>query len=358
MKRTPLYQEHVKLGAKMSAYAGYEMPIEYAGLVTEHHAVRNDAGVFDVSHMGEFVVEGNDAARFVDYVTTGKASALSKGAILYTFFLNERGGVVDDLLVYREGDEAFLLVVNAANMEKDFSHLEGLRSGFDIVLRNISDDVAQLALQGPSAEAYLKKLTDYDLSSIKTFHFAKNVPIAGELAMVSRTGYTGEDGFEIYTKGDVQKLWQALLDLGVTPVGLGARDTLRFEAGLPLYGNELGEDVTPLEASLSFFVKLDKDDFVGKNALVHQKERGVPRAIAGIELTGRGMLRHGFVVKSEDGREIGTITTGYLSPTLGKVIANAMILSDVKKLGKHVQIETKRKTLEGVIIDKRFLRKK
>ena len=357
MKRTPLYEEHVRLGAKMSEYAGYEMPIEYAGLVAEHHAVRKDAGLFDVSHMGEFVARGKDAARFVDYVVTGKASELEPGAILYTFFLNDRGGVVDDLLVYREGEDAFLLVVNAANMEKDFCHLEGLTEGFDLDLQNISDEVAELALQGPNAEHFLAKLTEYDLASIKPFHFVKGVEVAGESCLVSRTGYTGEDGFEIYTKGDVRAIWRALIDAGVTPVGLGARDTLRFEAGLPLYGNELGEDITPLEAGLGFFVKLDKDDFVGKDALVRQKETGVPRALAGIELTGRGMLRHGFVVK-EDGREIGTITTGYLSPTLGKVIANALIEAGAKKLGATVEIETKRKTLEGVIIDKRFLRKK
>lgn len=357
MKRTPLYEEHVRLGAKMSEYAGYEMPIEYAGLVAEHHAVRKDAGVFDVSHMGEFVVRGKDAARFVDYVVTGKTSELATGAILYTFFLNDRGGVVDDLLVYREGEDAFLFVVNAANLEKDFRHLEGLTEGFDLELQNISDAVGQLALQGPNAEKFLAKCTDYDLPSIKPFHFAHGVEIAGEPCLVSRTGYTGEDGFEIYTKGDVKKIWRALIDVGVTPVGLGARDTLRFEAGLPLYGNELGEDITPLEAGLGFFVKLDKDDFVGKDALVRQKEAGIPRALAGIELTGRGMLRHGFVVK-KDGREIGTITTGYLSPTLGKVIANALIEADAKKLGATVEIETKRKTLEGVIIDKRFLRKK
>lgn len=357
MKRTPLYEEHVRLGAKMSEYAGYEMPIEYAGLVAEHHAVRKDAGLFDVSHMGEFVARGKDAARFVDYVVTGKASELEPGAILYTFFLNDRGGVVDDLLVYREGEDAFLLVVNAANMEKDFCRLEGLTEGFDLDLQNISDEVAELALQGPNAEHFLAKLTEYDLASIKPFHFVKGVEVAGESCLVSRTGYTGEDGFEIYTKGDVLAIWRALIDAGVTPVGLGARDTLRFEAGLPLYGNELGEDITPLEAGLGFFVKLDKDDFVGKDALVRQKETGVPRALAGIELTGRGMLRHGFVVK-EDGREIGTITTGYLSPTLGKVIANALIEAGAKKLGATVEIETKRKTLEGVIIDKRFLRKK
>lgn len=357
MKRTPLYEEHVRLGAKMSEYAGYEMPIEYAGLVAEHHAVRKDAGLFDVSHMGEFVARGKDAARFVDYVVTGKASELEPGAILYTFFLNDRGGVVDDLLVYREGEDAFLLVVNAANMEKDFCHLEGLTEGFDLDLQNISDEFAELALQGPNAEHFLAKLTEYDLASIKPFHFVKGVEVAGESCLVSRTGYTGEDGFEIYTKGDVLAIWRALIDAGVTPVGLGARDTLRFEAGLPLYGNELGEDITPLEAGLGFFVKLDKDDFVGKDALVRQKETGVPRALAGIQLTGRGMLRHGFVVK-EDGREIGTITTGYLSPTLGKVIANALIEAGAKKLGATVEIETKRKTLEGVIIDKRFLRKK
>lgn len=357
MKRTPLYEEHVRLGAKMSEYAGYEMPIEYAGLVAEHHAVRKDAGLFDVSHMGEFVARGKDAARFVDYVVTGKASELEPGAILYTFFLNDRGGVVDDLLVYREGEDAFLLVVNAANMEKDFCHLEGLTEGFDLDLQNISDEFAELALQGPNAEHFLAKLTEYDLASIKPFHFVKGVEVAGESCLVSRTGYTGEDGFEIYTKGDVLAIWRALIDAGVTPVGLGARDTLRFEAGLPLYGNELGEYITPLEAGLGFFVKLDKDDFVGKDALVRQKETGVPRALAGIELTGRGMLRHGFVVK-EDGREIGTITTGYLSPTLGKVIANALIEAGAKKLGATVEIETKRKTLEGVIIDKRFLRKK
>lgn len=357
MKRTPLYEEHVKLGAKMSEYAGYEMPIEYAGLVAEHHAVRKDAGLFDVSHMGEFVVQGKDAARFVDYVVTGKASELDPGAILYTFFLNKDGGVVDDLLVYREGDDAFLLVVNAANMEKDFRHLEGFTKGFDLDLRNLSEDVSELALQGPNAEMYLARLTDDDLSTLGSFRFAKDITVAGETCLVSRTGYTGEDGFEIYTKGDVLAIWSALLDAGVTPIGLGARDTLRFEAGLPLYGNELGEDITPLEAGLGFFVKLDKDDFVGKEALVRQKETGVPRALAGIELTGRGMLRHGFVVK-KDGREIGTITTGYLSPTLGKVIANALIEADAKKLGATVEIETKRKTLEGVIIDKRFLRKK
>lgn len=359
-KKTPLYDEHVKLGGKVVDYAGWYLPVQYEGLIAEHEAVRNAAGLFDVSHMGEIVVKGKDALAYLQYLLTNDISSIEDDQIIYTMMCYPDGGVVDDFLVYKYDDEEYLLVVNAANTEKDFKWMIDNKKDFNIIIENISDQIGEVAIQGPKSEEILQKLTDTDLSKIKPFHFDRKVVVSGIECMVSRTGYTGEDGFEVYSPAEgIVKIWQDLLDAGkdegIKPTGLGCRDTLRFEAGMPLYGNEISKEITPLEGGLKFFVKLDKEeDYIGKEALNKQWNEGLKRRVAGFEVLGRGIPRSGYEVY-KDGEKIGHVTTGYMSPTLKKNIGVALIKTEETELGNEIDIMIRNKPVKAVIIKRRFL---
>ena len=360
-KQTALYDVHVKSGGKIVDYAGWQLPIQYEGLIAEHESVRNTVGIFDVSHMGEVEVKGKDAFNFVQNLITNDISVLENNQILYSLMCYGDGGIVDDLLVYKFSNDYFYLVINAGNIDGDYQWMLDNKGSYDVDIKNISDTISEVALQGPLAEKTLQKLTDTDLSKLKFFYCDRNVSIKGINCLVSRTGYTGEDGFEIYTSPeDIKDIWHSIMEAGeeynIKPAGLGARDTLRFEATLPLYGHEISKDITPLEAGLSFFVKLDKD-FIGKEALVKQKEEGIPRKLIGFEMKERGIPREGYKVKSNDDI-IGFVTTGYFSPTLKKNIGLALIDSKYATLGDTIDILIRNKPAKAEIISKRFYNKK
>lgn len=361
-KRTPLYDEHVKLGGNVVEYAGWALPVQYEGLIPEHEAVRNAVGLFDVSHMGEIVIKGKDALAFVNYLMTNDITTIVDNQVIYTFMCYPHGGVVDDLLVYRFNNEYFYLVVNAANVDKDFEWISNHKGDFDVEIENISDTVGEVAIQGPLAEKTLQKLTDTDLSQIKFFYLQRNVVIDGVNCMVSRTGYTGEDGFEVYTDNEgIVKVWNSILEAGkefdIKPCGLGCRDTLRFEASLPLYGHEMSEEVTPLEGGFKYFVKLKKEsDFIGKEELTKQWDAGLERKLAGFELIGRGIPREGYEI-FKDGEKIGYVTTGYMSPTLKKSIGNALIKTEHTALDTEIDVMIRKKLVKAKIISKKFLNK-
>lgn len=361
LKRTALYDEHVKMEGKIVDFAGWELPIQYEGLVPEHEAVRNACGIFDVSHMGEVTVEGKEAEAFVQNLVCNNVKTLVDNQIMYALMSYEHGGIVDDLLVYKYNTEKFLLVINASNVDKDFAWMQENSKEFDVTLVNISDDVSEVALQGPNAQALLQNLSGKDLSEIGFFFFDGELEIAGAKCIVSRTGYTGEDGFEIYTNHeDIVKVWNAIFEVGekygLKACGLGCRDTLRFEAALPLYGNEINDNITVLEAGLSYFTKLDNDDFIGKSVLVKQKEDGIPRKLVGFELIDKGVPRHEYPVLFE-GEEIGFVTTGYKSPTLGKTIGLALIKSEYAGIGKEFDVQIRKNTAKAVQISKKFYQK-
>jgi len=362
-KKTPLYDEHIRLGGKIIDYAGWFLPVQYVGLIEEHEAVRNNAGIFDVSHMGEIAVKGEDAFDYLQYLLTNDLSKLTDNQVMYTFMCYPHGGVVDDLLVYKYNQEEYLLVVNAANIDKDFKWMIDNKKGYNIIIENLSEQIGEVALQGPKAQVILQKLTDFDLSELKFFYLKRDVNIAGVNTMISRTGYTGEDGFEIYAKGeDIVKVWKSILEAGeeygLKPAGLGSRDTLRFEASLPLYGHEISEEVTPLEGGFKFFVKLNKvQDFIGKEALSRQWNEGLKRKLAGFEMIGRGIPREGYEIFKGD-KKIGYVTTGYMSPTLKKNIGNALIDAEETELGNEIDIMIRNKPVKAKIIDKKFLKNK
>jgi glycine cleavage system T protein (aminomethyltransferase) len=324
LRRTPLYEEHKSLGARLVDFSGWEMPVQYQGIKAEHQAVRRAAGLFDVSHMGEAVFRGPDAERAVQRLVTRDASRLDEGQAGYSAVCYEDGGTVDDVIVYRRPDD-FIIVVNAANREKDLEHFRSNIKDLDVDLADESDDWALLALQGPEAAGLLQDLTDANLSNLKAFRFIE-AEISGAGTIVSRTGYTGEDGFEIFVRpDDAPRLWRELLEAGATPAGLGARDTLRLEAGMCLYGNELDPETTPLEAGIGFAVHLDKEqEFIGQDALRKEKEEGLRKKLVGFEVEGRGIARHDHPVKVED-ETVGRVTSGTLSPTLNKAIGLALV---------------------------------
>jgi aminomethyltransferase len=318
MKKTPLYEKHIQLKGKMIDFGGWSLPVEYTGIIPEHEAVRTKAGIFDVSHMGEITVKGEDSEKYLQMLLTNDISLLNNNQIAYTTMCYPHGGVVDDLLVYKYSNTDYLLVVNASNTEKDYQWMKENIFGNTEIL-NVSENYAQLALQGPLAEAILQKLTRKNLNEIEFYYFSDNVKIGNIEALVSRTGYTGEDGFELYFAYDkAEEMWDMILeagkDEGLIPAGLGSRDTLRFEASLPLYGHELDENITPLEAGLGFFVKLNKENFIGKEALAKQKSEGLQRKIVGFEMIDRGIPRNNYEVYAE-GKKIGYVTTGSFSPT-------------------------------------------
>ena len=360
LKRTCLFDVHEKLNAKMFEFAGWEMPLEYTSAVKEHEHVRKSAGLFDVSHMGEVEVRGDGAQQFIQYLITNDVSNLKADEILYSPMCYENGTTVDDLLVYKRGQNDYLLIINAGNIDKDYEWIVENSKKFNVETKNISDKVAQLALQGPLAEEILSKLTNQDLSQIEFYKFKQNVDVCGEPCIVSRTGYTGEDGFEIYCDKNVaQKIWNAILEEGkerVVPAGLGARDTLRSEVNLPLYGHEISEEIPPLEAGLSIFVKLDKDDFIGKDSLKALKESGNARKLVAFELTGKGMVRGGYDVEI-DGEVVGFVTTGLKSPTLDKFIGMAIIDSDKARVGQEIGIRVRKKLVPAVIVKRPFYKK-
>jgi aminomethyltransferase len=361
LKRTPLFSVYARYGAKTIDFSGWELPVQFSGIKEEHEAVRTRAGLFDVSHMGEFVVKGNDSLAFLQKMMTNDVAKLADGRAQYTLMCYEDGGTVDDLLIYKKADGHYLLVVNAANIKKDFEWLNKHLFG-DVELVDISQEIAQLALQGPLAEQVLQKLTDTDLSAIKFFAFQDGVNLNGVKALVSRTGYTGEDGFEIYCRAeDAVPLWESILEAGkeegVLPCGLGARDTLRFEATLPLYGQELSKDITPIEAGLGFAVKTNKDvDFIGKDVLKKQKEEGTARKLVGIEMVDRGIPRHGYKVFFKE-EEIGWITTGTQSPTLKKNIGLALIKTEFTEIDTEVEVEIRGKRLKAKVIATPFYKR-
>jgi len=330
LRKTPLYDEHVRLGARLVPFGGFAMPVQYpSGIRAEHESVRSAAGLFDVSHMGEFRVEGPGAVDLVSHLTTNDPARLSVGQAQYSTMCAEDGGVLDDLVVYRLGDELFRLVVNAANIAGDWTHVAGVaasESGFDAEVENRSEEVALLALQGPAAEAILAPLASVPLQPIGFYRFAEG-EVGGASAVISRTGYTGEDGFELYLDaGDAAAVWRRLLEAGeehdLAPAGLGARDTLRLEMGYALYGNDIDETTTPLEAGLGWLVKLDKGPFIGREALREQKDQGPARRLRGFRLTERGFPRAGYAVVY-GGSEVGEVRSGTVSPSLGYGIGTA-----------------------------------
>lgn len=361
MKRTPVYEKHIELGGKMIDFGGWSLPVQYTGILEEHRQVRAAAGLFDVSHMGEIIVSGPDAEAFLQKMITNNILGAKERRIIYSPMCYPDGGVVDDLLVYKVSGQHYLVIVNASNTEKDFDwfiqNLEG-----QVRVLNVSDNYAQLALQGPKAETILQKLTDTPLGDLKFFHFDPEVMLCGHRAIVSRTGYTGEDGFEIYTHPEYAPiLWDSLLlegkEEGLVPVGLGARDTLRFEAALPLYGQEISKDITPLEAGLGRFVKLDKDDFIGKQALQKQQEEGLIRKLVGFEMVERGIPRSHYEVRV-NGNPIGFVTTGSFSPSLEKNIGLAMIDTAYATEGTEIHILIRNKEVKAKTVGIPFYTKK
>jgi aminomethyltransferase len=350
LRTTPLHEEHVRLNARLVPFGGFAMPVQYpTGIRVEHQAVRDAAGLFDVSHMGEFSVTGPQALDLVSYVTTNDPARLKIGQAQYSAMCREDGGIVDDLVVYRMGEGEYRLVVNAANIEKDWAHITDFAGDFEAELDDESDGIALLALQGPLACAALAPLTGADLDRIGFYHFAQG-EVAGVTAVISRTGYTGEDGFELYVQaGDGPAVWRALLEgeIAVTPAGLGARDTLRLEMGYALYGSDIDQGTTPLEARLGWLVRLDKGEFVGRGALQRQKAEGVQRRLGGIRLTERGFPRPGHEVLF-DGQVVGPVRSGTVSPTLGYGIATAY-LPPAAEPGSPVRIVIREREVRGEV---------
>lgn len=353
-KRTCLYDKHVALGALMSPFAGFDMPIQYSSIIDEHNAVRTACGVFDVSHMGEAVITGPDAEKYVNHIFTNDTYAIEAGQVLYGMMLYPDGGTVDDLLVYKMGGNEFFLVINASNTDKDIAWMRDNAEGFNVNIEDASPRYGQLAVQGPEAERVVEEVLGLACKEL-TFYTSKKVNVDGEEVIVSRTGYTGEDGFEIYCSPKlVADFWDKLMASGrCKPCGLGCRDTLRFEVGLPLYGNELSNEISPVMAGLSIFCKLDKDEFIGKDAIVEQKANGVSRKVVGIELEGQAVPRHGYNVVC-DGNVVGTVTTGYQSISTHKSVCMALVDAAHAKLGTPLEIQIRKKTFPGTVVKKRF----
>ena len=357
-KKTCLHSRHVALGALMSPFGGFDMPIQYKGIVEEHNAVRNACGVFDVSHMGEVNISGPDAEKYVNHIFSNDVRELPDGKILYGMMLNENGGVVDDLLVYKRGDNNFLLVINAANIDKDMAWINSHAEGYNVEIDPLSDELGELAIQGPQSEEVMEQVLGIPCADL-TFYTFKEAMLDGAHILVSRTGYTGEDGFEVYADhATIQHLWDQLMESGrVEPCGLGCRDTLRFEVGLPLYGDELADDITPLEACLSIFVKLDKPEFIGKEAIAKQKAEGAPRKLVGLELADKAIPRHGYEVLNENDEVVGHVTTGYRGISVDKSIAAALVDSAYADKGRELKIKIRKKTFPATVTAKKFYKK-
>ncbi|MEO8973560.1 MAG: glycine cleavage system aminomethyltransferase GcvT [Ktedonobacteraceae bacterium] len=363
LKRTPLYAEHQALGARLVEFSGWEMPVQYSSIIDEHNAVRTHAGLFDVSHMGEFKASGADALAFLQYLVPNDVSKLANGQALYTQLCKPDAGVIDDLLIYHLSGDDYMLVVNAGNIDNDYAWVEQQSKKFpELQLANQSDTTALLALQGPLAQHILQPLTEVDLTSIGYYHFEAGL-VDGVNCIVSRTGYTGEDGFELYfAPVDAPKLWNDLLAAGkpqgLLPAGLGARDTLRLEAGYCLYGHELNEQTNPLEAGLGWTVKLNKgSDFIGHDALVKIKEQGVERKLIGVEMIERGVCRSDYVIYDNE-HPIGSLTSGAPSPTLHKNIGMGYVVAAHAKVGEEVAIDIRGKKVAARIVALPFYKRK
>jgi glycine cleavage system T protein (aminomethyltransferase) len=355
LKHTPFHDIHVALGAKMVPFAGFEMPVQYpAGITAEHNAVRQKCGLFDVSHMGEFRVTGPQAVEFVSQVTTNDVAALAVGQVHYSGILNERGTFEDDCLVYRFADH-LMMVVNASNKDKDFAHVSKQAAKFNVTLEDISDGVALLALQGPEAQKILQPLTDVDLDAIGYYHFSVGTVAGATDIIVSRTGYTGEDGFELYfPPAHATHIWNALMKGGrVTPTGLGCRDSLRLEMGMALYGNDIDDTVTPLEANLGWIVKMKKGEFTGRPVLEAQKAAGVQKKLVGFTIADRAFPRHGYPV-FVNGQPSGQVMSGTLSPSTGQAIGTAYVPAAHAKPGNTLEVEIRGKRYTGTIVKMPF----
>lgn len=367
LKRTPLYAKHLELGAKMVEFGGWEMPVQYKGIIEEHRAVRTTAGLFDVCHMGELEIMGPGALSFLQSVLTNDVAKMEAGQVIYSLMCYSSGGVVDDLLVYKLDEEKYLLVVNAGNKDKDWNWLKeqqdkqtSCNNNEDFIMRDISDEIGLLALQGPLAEEILAGVCSASLKDLRYYRFLI-FEIAGINVLISRTGYTGEDGFEIYLVAEKTPLvWDKLCEVGkkkgLLPAGLGARDTLRFEACLPLYGHELNEAITPLEAGLEFFVAWQKGDFIGKEALLQQKQAGIPRKLVGLTMLERGIPRAGYALE-KDGVVIGEVTSGNYAPTLSQNLGLGYVLSNEAKLDNEVAVLIRGKAIKAKISKKPFYKR-
>ncbi|HEY8394996.1 MAG TPA: glycine cleavage system aminomethyltransferase GcvT [Thermaerobacter sp.] len=358
LKRTPLYEEHLRLGARMVGFAGWEMPVQYAGIIEEHHAVRRAAGLFDVSHMGEIEVAGPRAREALQRLVTNDVERLVPGRALYTVMCTPDGGIVDDLLLYQLDEQRYMLVVNAANTATDLAWVEEHCAGPGVTIIDRSLETALIALQGPRAAAILRRVSDdVDVDALRPFHF-----VGGWEGMISRTGYTGEDGFELFLAWDAAvSVWRALLEAGagegLVPAGLGARDTLRFEACLPLYGHELDRDTTPLEAGLGFVVKWDKGPFIGREALERQRAGGVRKRLVGLRLLERGVARAGYPVVDEDGRTLGRVTSGTYAPTLDANLALAYVPPDRATVGQRLAVLVRGRPVAAEVVSTPFYRR-
>ncbi|MCU1336781.1 MAG: glycine cleavage system protein [Bryobacterales bacterium] len=359
LKTTPLNAIHRRLGARMIDFGGWDMPVQYASLLEEHHAVRQRVGLFDVSHMGEIEIRGPEALRLVNYVATNDASRLRIGQIQYSGLLYEHGGFVDDILVHKVADEYYFLCVNASNQDKDYEHIFA-HDQFNATVENAGSRYAQLAVQGPRALDTLQKLTPVALAPIRYYHFVDGT-VSGAPARIARTGYTGEDGFEIYlSPADAPRIWDEILEagaaFGIKPCGLGARNTLRLEAAMALYDHEIHASITPWEANLGWIVKMDKGDFVGREALVRQKDRGITRKLVGFEMAGRGIGRDGYEV-SVEGIGAGWVTSGGPSPTLNKNIGLCYLPCTHAEVGRRIQVMVRGQAVDSIAVPTPFYKR-
>ncbi len=362
MKNTPFTEKHIALGAKMAEFAGYNMPISYTGINDEHAAVRNNAGVFDVSHMGEFILKGPKALDLIQRVTSNDASKLTAGKAQYSCLPNEQGGIVDDLIVYcLEENSSYMLVVNASNIEKDWNWISG-KNTEGVEMHNVSDKTALLAIQGPKAVEYMQELTDVDLVNLKYYTFAKGTFAGVDNVVISATGYTGSGGIEIYFEDkddNSTRIWDEIFRIGgpkgMKPIGLGARDTLRLEKGFCLYGNDIDDTTSPLEAGLGWITKFTKD-FTARPILEQQKAEGVQRKLVGLEMVDKGIPRHGYKIQDAEGNEIGYVTSGTQSPTLGKAIAIAYVAKGFAAEGTEVFVVVRDKALKARVVKMPFLK--
>jgi aminomethyltransferase len=359
-KRTPLYEVHRAAGAKMVDFGGWDMPVQYSGIVDEHNIVRTAVGLFDVSHMGEIEVRGPDSMKLVDHVTTNAVSRMKHGQAQYSGLLYEHGGFVDDILVHKVADDSFFLCVNASNQDKDFGHIRGAAAGFDCEVEFAGPKYAQLAIQGPKALEVAQRLADVPLGPIRYYWFVDGT-FAGVPARIARTGYTGEDGFEVYVAPEqAVAVWNAILDTGkpygIKPCGLGARNTLRLESKMALYGHEIGPSITPLEADLAWIVKFEKDDFIGRAALRKQSEQGVTRKLVGFEMRGRGIARDGYEVLL-GGKPAGWVTSGSPAPTLGKNIGLCYLPAEKATPGTRIEIVIRNQSVEAETVPTPFYKR-
>lgn len=361
IKKTCLHPQHLALGAQMSPFAGFDMPIQYSGIAEEHNAVRTACGVFDVSHMGEVLVTGPEAEKYVNHIFTNDIAGAPDGKIFYGMMLHPDGGTIDDLLVYKRGENDFLLVINAANIDKDVAWMKKCTEKFNVKVDDLSDELGELAIQGPLAEDVMENVLGIRCADLAFYTFKETTLPNGSAVLVSRTGYTGEDGFEIYAvPALIVEIWNTLMESGKTlPCGLGCRDTLRFEVGLPLYGDELADDITPLEAGLGIFVKLDKEGgFIGRDALAAQKAEGLKRKIVGIELHDKAIPRHGYEILTPDASKvIGTVTTGYRGLSVDKSIAMVLIDAEYAATGTPVAVKIRKKVFPATVTSKKFYKK-